>query len=141
MAMSKITAEFQSNIEEVWSVVTSLDNYTWRSDLGKIEVLKEGKQFVEYTKDGYQTTFTITAFQPFERYEFDMENENMTGHWTGKFSFKNGRTIIEFTEDVTVKKVFMRPFAKLYLKKQQERYIVDLRKALGMKDFEKHTDY
>ena len=37
---------------------------------------------------------------------------------------------IDFTEDVTAKKVFMKPFVKGYLKKQQETYVNDLKKAL-----------
>ena len=38
-------------------------------------------QFIEYTKEGYPTTFTITAVEPYKRWEFDMENSNMKGHW------------------------------------------------------------
>ena len=119
MAISRIKALFQSEIEEVWNVVTSLDNYEWRSDLSKIEVIND-KQFAEYTKDGYATTFTITVMKPFERWEFDMENSNMRGHWTGVFSIRNGQTEIEFTEDVTAKKLIMKPFVKAYLKRQQK---------------------
>lgn len=131
MAIARITAEFKSSVETVWNLVTSLEEYAWRSDLGKIQVLEPGRKFVEYTKEGYRTTFTITAFLPLQRYEFDMENENMSGHWTGVFSAQSGKTVIDFTEDVTAKKIFMRPFVKGYLRKQQEQYIGDLRKALG----------
>lgn len=129
MAVSKIKAVFQNDIKEVWNVVTSLDNYQWRSDLSRIEVISD-KQFIEYTKDGYATTFTITVTEPFERWEFDMENSNMKGHWTGVFLFQNGQTEIEFTEDITAKKLIMKPFVKSFLRKQQERYVSDLRKAL-----------
>lgn len=59
-----------------------------------------------------------------------MENSNMKGHWTGIFAEKDGNTEIDFTEEVTVKKVIMKPFVKGYLKKQQELYVSDLRKAL-----------
>ena len=123
-------AVFQNDIKDVWNMVTSLDNYQWRSDISKIEVISEN-QFVEYTKDGYQTTFTITATTPLERWEFDMENSNMTGHWTGLFSTENGNTEIEFTEEVTAKKLMMKPFVKAYLKRQQRQYVMDLRNALG----------
>ena len=41
-----------------------------------------------------------------ERWEFDMENSNMKGHWVGIFTPKKGKTEIEFTENVTVKKSF-----------------------------------
>ena len=129
MAVSKIQAVFQSDIENVWNIVTSLENYKWRSDLSRIEIINE-KQFIEYTKDGYATTFTITVSEPCRRWEFDMENSNMKGHWTGIFTEKDGQTEIEFTEDVTAKKLIMKPFVKAFLKKQQALYVADLRKAL-----------
>lgn len=131
MAISNLRAIFQRDIQTVWDVVTSLENYQWRSDLSKIEVIND-KQFIEYTKDGYATTFTITVFEPCKRWEFDMENSNMKGHWTGIFSEKDGHTQIDFTEDVTAKKLFMKPFVKSFLKKQQEQYVSDLRKNLEM---------
>lgn len=129
MAISKIRAVYQNEIKDVWKVVTSLDKYQWRSDLSKIEIKNE-KQFIEYTRDGYATYFTVTVTEPFKRWEFDMENTNMKGHWTGIFTCQNGMTEIEFIEDVTAKKWIMKPFVKAFLIKQQERYVSDLRKAL-----------
>lgn len=132
MAVSTVREEFSCEVEQVWELVTSCDNYAWRSDLDKIVVVSPGRQFEEYTKDGYVTKFTITVFEECSRYEFDMENSNMTGHWTGIFSGENGKTAVEFTETVTAKKWFMKPFVKGYLKRQQSMYIRDLRRALGM---------
>lgn len=129
MAISNIKAIFQSDIQRVWEVVTSLENYSWRSDLSKVEIISKN-QFIEYTKDGYPTTFTITRTDPYQQWEFDMENSNMKGHWTGIFKEKEGNTEIDFTEEVTVKKIIMKPFVKSYLKKQQELYVSDLRRAL-----------
>lgn len=59
-----------------------------------------------------------------------MENSNMKGHWIGIFISKGDETEIDFTEDVTVKKFFMKPFIKSYLKKQQAQFIMDLKKSL-----------
>ena len=129
MAVSNIKAEFDCGVDRVWEIVTSLENCQWRSDLSRIEVISERK-FMEYTKDGYGTTFTVTAVEPHRRWEFDMENSNMKGHWTGVFKENGGRTQISFTEEVTAKKWYMKPFVKAFLKKQQERYVSDLRKAL-----------
>ena len=131
MAISKVTAEFQSDVKKVWNIVASLENYEWRSDLSKIEVLEPEKIFEEYTKNGFVTKFTITAYEPYGKYEFDMENENMPGCWSGIFTLQNGRTVIEFTENVTAKRILMKPFVKQYLKKQQKEYIQDLKRALG----------
>ncbi len=129
MAISSIKAELSSDIGKVWDIVTS-DNAAWRSDLREIKRIDE-KRFVEINKSGFETRFTITVFKPNSLYEFDIENDNMTGHWMGKFSVQNGMTVIEFTEDVTPKKAIMKLFVKGYLKKQQTAYLRDLRKALG----------
>lgn len=129
MAVSSIRAELSSDIGKVWDIVTS-DNAAWRSDLREIKRIDE-KRFAEIDKSGFETRFTITVFNPNSLYEFDIENDNMTGHWTGKFSVQNGMTVIEFTEDVTPKKAIMKLFVKGYLKKQQTAYLRDLRKALG----------
>ena len=130
MAVSNIKTVLSADISKVWDVVTDVENYSWRSDLSRTELL-EKKQFVEYTKEGYPTTFTITSSVPYERWEFDMENSNMKGHWVGIFKPKGEKTEIEFTENVTVKKIFLRPFIKRYLRKQQALFVSDLEKALG----------
>lgn len=130
MAVSNIKAVLSADISKVWDVVTDVENYSWRSDLSRTELL-EKNQFVEYTKEGYPTTFTITSSVPYERWEFDMENSNMKGHWVGIFTPKEGKTEIEFTENVTVKKIFLRPFIKRYLRRQQALFVADLEKALG----------
>lgn len=129
MAVSNIKAILQYDIHKVWEVTTTVEQYTWRSDLGRTESLNE-KQFVEYTKEGFATTFTITVTEPYKRWEFDMENENMTGHWTGLFTAKGESTEIDFTEEVTAKKFYMKPFLKPFLKKQQAQFVADLEKAL-----------
>lgn len=130
MAVAHIKTSFSNDLKTVWDIVTSLEEYTWRSDLSKIEVLNAGKKFIEYTKDGYATTFTITAFEPYQKYAFEMENDNMKGNWVGLFSYQDDVTTIDFTEDVTAKKMIMKPFVGAYLKKQQAAYVADLKKAL-----------
>ncbi len=129
MAISNIKAVFQCDIQKVWETVTSLEDYTWRSDLSEIRILSP-KQFIEYTKDGYATTFTTIKKEPYKRWEFAMENDNMKGHWVGIFTPRGEQTEVDFTENVTAKKLLMKPFVKAYLKKQQNRYVADLRKAL-----------
>lgn len=72
MAIPKMQAEFTCDMAEIWNIVTSPKNYSWRSDISRIE----------------------------------------------------------FTGDVTAKKNIMKPFVKGYLKKQQQKYIADLRREL-----------
>ena len=131
MKESTITATFKSDIKKVWEVVTNNNKYEWRSDLSKIDVSADGNSFTEYTKNNFPTKFNITLKKPYERYEFDMANKNMKGHWIGTFIPVNNGTQIEFTEKVSVNNPIMNLLASLYLKKQQSLYIADLKKELG----------
>ena len=126
MATSNIKALIPSVLRQVWDFVLDIENYAaWRSDLSKTEVISD-KQFIEYTKDGYPTTFTVTLVEPYRRWEFDMENSNMKGHWTGIFTARGDETEIYFTEQVEAKKLLMKPFVKSYLKKQQAQFVADM---------------
>ncbi len=131
MTQTTIKATFRSDVQRVWDVVLDVAHYAaWRSDLSKTEG-PDKKRFVEYTKEGYPTTFTVTAVEPCKRWEFDMENTNMKGHWTGLFTDNGDGAEVVFTACVTAKKLWMRPFVRSFLKKQQARFISDLKKALG----------
>ena len=130
MARSKIKAEFGCDVSKVWRLVTEVENYGWRSDLSQTERLSETK-FIEYTKDGFATEFTVTAAEPCGRWEFDLDNENMSGHWTGLFYEGDGKTRVEFTEEVKAKKLLLRPFLKTYLVKQQSVFIADMERELS----------
>ena len=131
MAISNIKEIISSDIHKVWETVLSVEKYSvWRGDVSKTETINE-RQFIEYTKEGYATTFTVTVVEPYKRWEFDMENSNMKGHWIGIFTSKGNETQIDFTEDVIPKKWFMKPFVKSYLKKQQTLFVLDLEKAIN----------
>lgn len=134
MSVSSIKATLYCDIQKVWDVVTDVRNYPiWRSDLSKTEILNE-YQFIEYTKSGYTTTFTITLTKPYKQWEFDMDNSNISGHWVGVFSQDGDITTVAFTEDVNIKKWFLKPFVRSYLRKQQKQFIADLKLNLHRKE-------
>ena len=95
--------------------------------MSKTEVISD-EQFIEYTKDGYPTTFTVTLVEPYRRWEFDMENSNMKRSLDCIFTAKGDETEIDFTEQVEAKKLLMKPFVKSYLKKQQAQFVADIMK-------------
>ena len=120
MANATIKVLISEELHKVWDFVLDIKNYAaWRNDLSKTEVVSD-KQFIEYSKDGHPTTFSVTRVEPYRRWEFDMDNGNMSGHWTGVFTAKGEGTEIVFTEQVKAKKLLMKPFVKLYLKKQHQ---------------------
>ena len=129
MAVSKVTVHFPCPVERVWQTVTNLTNTAWRSDLARVEVLDES-HFVEHTKTGYATHFSVTACEPLRRWAFTMENGNMSGSWEGIFQATEGGTRLHCTETVSAKRWWMRPFVPGYLKRQQRLYLDDLRSEL-----------
>lgn len=129
MAVSKVTVHFPCSVEQVWYVVTDLTHIAWRSDLSRVEVLDK-THFVEHTKSGYATEFTVTACEPLRYWAFTMENGNMSGSWEGVFKAMENSTQLTCTETVIAKHWWMRPFVPGYLKRQQKRYLDDLRKEL-----------
>ena len=130
MVKTHINAVIACNIQKVWDTVLNIEQYPlWRSDLSKTEILSD-RQFIEYTKDHVATTFTVTLLEPCQRWEFDMENKQMKGHWIGIFHNRGSKTEIEFIEEVNVRKIWMKPFVKTYLKKQQAQFVQDLKTRL-----------
>lgn len=129
MATSKVTVHFPCPVEQVWQTVTDLTNTAWRSDLARVEILDETR-FVEHTKSGYATNFTVTACEPLCRWAFTMENDNMSGAWEGIFEAAEGGVRLHCTETVNAKRWWMRPLVPGYLKRQQRLYLDDLRREL-----------
>ena len=132
MKISTTTAVFDTEIERVWEIVTNNAEWEWRSDLSKIEITGENT-FTEFAKNGFPTRFTITEKKENERYEFDMDNKNFSGHWTGIFrAASEKQTEVTFIEQLRVKNPVMRVLAAAFMniKKFQLAYIEDLRARL-----------
>lgn len=129
MITSQIQATLPYNIKTVWTTVTDIKNYHWRSDLSHTKVLNK-YQFTEYAKNGMSTHFTTTVFKPYSCWEFTLENSSISGRWRGIFLEQGTSTLIDFTEEITVKKFYLKPFIKFYLYKQQKLFVKDLQNYL-----------
>ena len=124
---SVIIARIYADLHTVWNTVTSLCDYSWRSDITSVEISDE-RCFKEISSDGFFTEFKITECEPYRRYSFDLENKNLCGSWTGYFRETEDETDIKFVETVTVRKWWLYPFVKWYLRRQQKRYVEDLKR-------------
>ncbi|BAQ23323.1 SRPBCC family protein [Streptococcus troglodytae] len=129
MIKSNRKASFPYPIDQVWKLVTDLSNQTWRSDLDRFEKVDES-HFIEYTKEGIQTDFKVTKADLYKVWKLEFKNKNIQGTWIGTFQYQDGQTILDFTENVTVKNTLLKPFVWFYLRKQQKQYFRDLEKAL-----------
>lgn len=136
MREAKIEVIIEEDMQQVWNVITNNNDYAWRSDLEKIEVGEDGMTFVEYTKSGNQTNFTITKREKTKElgiYEFEMENQFFSGRWSGQlYPLTSNQTKIVFCEQILVKKVVMCILSYLFMNitKIQKQYIADLKRKL-----------
>ncbi len=136
MVKSIIKKQFHCDKDKLWDVITDNYNYSWRSDLSKIDIIDE-KHFIEYGKNNFPTYFTITAKEKLKEYKFNLENANLKGKWIGIFKeLQNGNIELDFTEEIEVKNFIMKLLAKFYLKSQQKKYMKDLEKELNKYYFE-----
>ncbi len=133
MAKANVKVTFLCPIKRVWDVVTDLSHHEWRSDMKAINIIDEN-EFVEVTKAGKKTKFTVTAKKEFTVWEFDLENETIKGHWTGRFYEYREKTTLDFTEVVVPKRFYLKPLIGFYLRKQQKQYFIDLKKELGCEE-------
>lgn len=130
MHIVKIEENLEGLIDNIWDFMTNLNNQLWRTNIKTIQIIDDS-HFIEFDNEGYETHFTITNKIKNDRYEFDIENKNIQGHWVGQLKqFDNQSVHIEFTETIQVHNKMMNLLAKSYLKKQQKQYINDLKKAL-----------
>ncbi len=127
MTNSIIKEVLPYDIDKVWSVIRNIEAYPqWRTDVYKVEIL-DSTRFIEYGKNAFSTTFLITKEEEPFLWEFDIDNANIHGHWIGTLQKTENGTEVEFSEAISVKKIIFKPFVKAYLKKQQSRFMEDLK--------------
>lgn len=71
---STICATLNCNIQTVWKVVTSLNDYSWRSDIVSIS-FSDKRHFTERNSDDIITHFIVRVFEPYSQYSFDLDNK------------------------------------------------------------------
>jgi len=128
------TVFFSSDIKKVWEAVTNNLDYGWRTDIKSVEILPNGKDWIEYYDNGKFTNFILKKKIEYSEYIFEMENPMFTGFWTGYFyELESGGTKAVFTENIFIKNPIIRVISYLFwdLKKIQNVYIRDLKNKLG----------
>ncbi len=131
--IAQFTAYFQSDSTAVWNAMTDHTDFSWRSDLTRINTVSD-REFIEIFKNGNETRFLITEKEPCRKYAFHMEHTLFTGEWSGVFTdLPDRRTKVVLTERLCFKNpaIYLLSFFAMNLKSMQKRYIRDLKKKLG----------
>ena len=72
------------NIKDVFNRVSDFQNYHWRNDIIKVEILSD-TNFIEYSKEGYKTFFEITLLENCKSIKLNLENENIKCSFIGNY--------------------------------------------------------
>jgi len=122
------TAHLSCPAELVWETVTSLSDWTWRSDIQ--DCRPTGTNTFTETSGGVTTEFTVTDKTPCRRYALAIKNSALQGSWEGLFASDGEGAVLTLTEEIQAEGLLRRLVAPAYLRVQQRRYIRDLTEYL-----------
>ena len=127
MKRVEMKIDFKSSVEEVFKIVSNMDDCSWRSDLSKVKKV-DNHTYLEYDRKHHVTNINITNCRKNIQFEYDIQNNNYKGHWSGQFApLKNGGCriyLVFYFEPCSILGKFIN------VDKFEERYIEDLRKKL-----------
>lgn len=133
--IARRVVNFSSDLQTVWDAITNNEDYDWRSDISKIEILDDGNSWIEYSsKDNSSISFKITKKNIAKEYNFSMENPMFTGQFMSKFeSSSSSGPKVEFIESISIKNPIIKPLSYLFFNVQafQDKYISDLKSKLN----------
>ena len=123
---------FQTDLDILWDIITNNHDYSWRSQIKEIKIIKDRK-FIEIDNNGIETTFIIITMDKNKKYEIDFENDNVKGHWVGLFYLTSQGAELDMVEDVEAKNALLSLFVPKTLKQMREVYIEDIQRAVVAK--------
>ena len=127
MKLSKINAKFQCDIEKVYSAITQVEEYHWRSDLVDAKLI-DRDHFIETNHLRKTMKYTIISKHPTTRYELIYENHHLKGHVVILLQAKDGGCEVDFIEECESKNRLLSKFDSLNkIKKKQKQYVADLK--------------
>ena len=131
------TASLPASREQVFEVVTRIDDQSWRPSVASVRVIKSDdgqEEWVEVSKDGHELLFkTVRKVKP-DLFEIEFSGTpSISGRWSGRFIEQSEReTRVEFTETVTAGSLPAKVLGYLFfdLNAILDTYINDLRSKL-----------
>ena len=134
MRESNILANLKSSPRNIWEIIINNEDYFWRSDLEKIEIVDETK-FIEYHKSGNKTVFIVVDKIPYEEYRLNIFHDKFTGERILRLEEEKDGTTLELSEKIEMndKLTELLSYMSMNIKMEQKIYIRDLKKKLGEK--------
>jgi hypothetical protein len=125
----------EHNIKRIWDIIVNNNDYKWRTDIKKIKILENGKDWIEYydIKEKFYTKFILKEKEMYKLYSFEMDNKNFYGNWMGKFTdINDNETKCTFMETIFIKNRIINILAKFFwnIEKIQKKYFKDLKNKL-----------
>ncbi|MCD7892895.1 MAG: hypothetical protein LUG60_04255 [Erysipelotrichaceae bacterium] len=120
--------KLNDKIENVWKLVTDLNDQSWRNHIQSSQVI-DNKHYQEINDQGLKTTIIIINKIENDVFEFNFTNDEYDGHWLAKFDVMDDCTTkLHITAAFEMKKKTM--FVKNGFNKIVKQYFSDLNDAL-----------
>ncbi len=130
---ARIKAEFKTNIEDVWKIITNREDISWRPDIEKVEVVSE-IEFKEITRAGVATNYKVEESEEYSLYRLKMNNQNIKGVFEASFEeVKGGGCNVEIYQKNEMLSLSSKIASILFvsLEKLQNRYVYDIKNRLN----------
>lgn len=114
-------------VANVFKKITDIKNVNWRSDLNVIKGIDDNN-FIEYSKKGYPTFYTVLKSTRNKSYELEFTNNKVEGYIKYFLKKEEDKTNIIVTLDITFVNAKFKMIAKHKLKKEWNKFISDLSK-------------
>jgi len=127
--------QFAASPEQVHARISDVRGQkAWRSDVGKVEVSSDGKQWTEFPDDGSTLTFRLIESRPASTFAIAYKSSvGFEGLWRAELEPKGNGTHGLFVEEVTIPNPFFRGIGRLASPPGQhlDIYLKDLRRVTG----------
>jgi len=125
--------QFAASLEQVYARISDVHGQQkWRSDIGKVEVSSDGKQWTEYPDDGSTLAFRLVESRPASTFVIAYKSSlGFEGLWRAGLERDGNGTRGAFAEEVTIPNPFLRAIGRLVSPPGQhlDLYLEDLRRV------------
>jgi len=126
MAVAEMDVILDISMNKAWDLFDKPGAYNWQSDVFRVDV-HDDEHFTEFHDDG-RMTFTLKQRDFYDRLEYDVETEELTGHRIILFMEERSGIRIALMDEFKPKKLIGNPMLGMNMAKKAKAMEKDIKK-------------